>query len=133
MIRWPVRDSCSRPRSPGNSNIRGSPPCIASASMPTAVLLRHAIHSGRQPQGDDRTLPSGRRVVPRPGRAGLEFRRLLGRFIAVCNAIEYAHRRGILHRDLKPENIMLGKYGETLVVDWGLANSWVGGEFTGTR
>ena len=51
----------------------------------------------------------------------LEFRQLLGRFIDVCNAIEYAHSRGVLHRDLKPGNIMLGKYGETLVVDWGLA------------
>lgn len=51
----------------------------------------------------------------------LEFRKLLQRFIDVCNAIEYAHSRGVLHRDLKPGNIMLGKYGETLVVDWGLA------------
>ncbi len=51
----------------------------------------------------------------------LEFRKLLGRFVDVCNAIAYANARGILHRDLKPGNIMLGKYGETLVVDWGLA------------
>ncbi len=51
----------------------------------------------------------------------LELRGLLGRFIDVCNAIAYAHSRGVLHRDLKPGNIMLGKYGETLVVDWGLA------------
>ncbi|QDU49628.1 serine/threonine-protein kinase [Gimesia panareensis] len=51
----------------------------------------------------------------------IEFRKLLGRFVDVCNAIEYAHSRGVLHRDLKPGNIMLGKYGETLVVDWGLA------------
>jgi serine/threonine-protein kinase len=51
----------------------------------------------------------------------VEFRMLLTRFIDVCNTIAYAHSRGILHRDLKPSNIMLGTFGETLVVDWGLA------------
>lgn len=50
-----------------------------------------------------------------------EFRNLLRRFVDVCNTIGYAHSRGIIHRDLKPANIMLGNYGETLVVDWGLA------------
>jgi eukaryotic-like serine/threonine-protein kinase len=38
----------------------------------------------------------------------------------VCNAIHFAHSRGILHRDLKPENIMIGKFGEVYVMDWGL-------------
>jgi serine/threonine-protein kinase len=57
------------------------------------------------------------------GSRDLEFRSLLRRFVDVCNAIGYAHSRGVLHRDLKPRNIMLGKFGETLVVDWGLAKA----------
>ena len=60
-------------------------------------------------------------AVGKPAFQGVAFRQLLGRFIDVCNAVAYAHSRGVLHRDLKPGNIMLGKYGETLVVDWGLA------------
>lgn len=50
-----------------------------------------------------------------------DFRGLLRRLIDCCNAMHYAHERGVLHRDLKPDNVMLGPYGETLVVDWGLA------------
>jgi tetratricopeptide (TPR) repeat protein/tRNA A-37 threonylcarbamoyl transferase component Bud32 len=58
---------------------------------------------------------------PAPDFTGLEFRFLLNRFIAVCNTVAYAHEQGVLHRDLKPSNIMLGDFGETLVVDWGIA------------
>lgn len=61
------------------------------------------------------------RAWPDAAARTLELRKLLQRFLDVCNAIEYAHSRGVLHRDLKPGNIMLGPYGETLVVDWGLA------------
>jgi eukaryotic-like serine/threonine-protein kinase len=78
---------------------------IRGDSLQEAVARFHA--------GADKRLDSGERAVALRG--------LLGRFVDVCNAIAYAHSRGVLHRDLKPGNIMLGQYGETLVVDWGLA------------
>lgn len=48
-------------------------------------------------------------------------RRLLSDFLTVCQAIEFAHTRGVVHRDLKPANVMLGEFGEVYVLDWGIA------------
>src|SRR5262249_14615228 len=90
------------------------------ASRPVGWVEQSEAHqraSASPPVGlEDATHPTND-----PGRRSLELRQLLRRFLDVCNAIDYAHSRGVLHRDLKPGNVIIGKHGETLVGGWGLA------------
>ena len=53
-----------------------------------------------------------------------ELKRLIRRFVSVCQTMSFVHKRGVIHRDLKPANIMLSDHGETLVMDWGIAKQF---------
>jgi len=68
------------------------------------------------------------RQNPKAAEKEYSLRRLLNIFVNVCNALAYAHARGVVHRDLKPANIMIGDFGEVYVMDWGLAKVVKGGE-----
>ncbi len=81
---------------------------VRGRSLQQAINGLHASHSGLEFRVDDfRRIPA--------------CRDLLMRFITACRAAAFAHSRGIVHRDIKPGNIMVDDFGETLLVDWGLA------------
>jgi serine/threonine protein kinase len=58
---------------------------------------------------------------PVPPVTGVQLHGLLQGFIRVCDAVAFAHSRGVIHRDLTPANVMVGSYGQVYVIDWGLA------------
>jgi serine/threonine protein kinase len=96
-----------------------------------AKIIAQLEHPGIVPVHDVGTLPDGRvfytmKLVQ--GRRLDQQRNELGgvperlrTFQKICEAVSFAHAHHVLHRDLKPQNIMVGKFGEVLVMDWGLA------------
>src|SRR5262249_50248288 len=65
-----------------------------------------------------------------PGTRRMEFLQI---FSQICQAVAFAHGRGVIHRDLKPSNVMVGAHGEVQVMDWGLAKSLTGPEAPGVE
>jgi eukaryotic-like serine/threonine-protein kinase len=102
-----------------------------------AKILARLEHPGIVPVHDAGTLADGRvfyamkfvegkrldQLVETPADepAGDSLSDRLRIFQRICDAVGFAHARGVLHRDLKPENIMTGPFGEVLVMDWGIA------------
>ena len=101
---------------------------IAEAGAAEARVMAGLEHPGIVPVYDAGRLADGRSyyvmryVEGAPlgrGSAGLVER--LQVFEKVCEAVAFAHHRGVVHRDLKPANIMVGRFGEVFVLDWGVA------------
>ena len=98
-----------------------------------ARILARLEHPGIVPVHDFGELPDGRlfyamkRVrgdrLDRWMASGRDLTERLGVFLRVCEAVAFAHARGVVHRDLKPENVMVGEFGEVLVLDWGIATT----------
>jgi serine/threonine-protein kinase len=99
--------------------------------MGEARILAQLEHPGIVPVHDVGTLPDGRVYYTMKFVRGLRLDQYITQldslpqrlrlFLRVCDAVAFAHARGVLHRDLKPANIMVGSFGEVLVMDWGLA------------
>ena len=112
-------------------SVPGSDGDLANRLLREARVLAALEHPGIVPVHDVGTLADGRVFYTMKF---VEGRRLdkyiesvasvpdrLRLFLRICDAVAFAHARGVLHRDLKPANIMVGPFGEVLVMDWGLA------------
>jgi eukaryotic-like serine/threonine-protein kinase len=112
-------------------DVPGSDGDLANRLIREARVLAALEHPGIVPVHDVGTLADGRVFYTMKF---VEGRRLdkyiasvasipdrLRLFLRICDAVGFAHARGVLHRDLKPANIMVGPFGEVLVMDWGLA------------
>jgi serine/threonine protein kinase len=104
---------------------------LAARLLREAKILARLEHPGIVPVHDAGTVADGRVFYSMKLVEGQRLDRLVSRgeslpdrlrlFQRICEAVAFAHARGILHRDLKPENIMVGRFGEVLVMDWGIA------------
>jgi serine/threonine protein kinase len=112
-------------------DIPGTDGDLRSRLMLEARVLARLEHPGIVPVHDVGTLADGRVFYTMKFVEGQRLDKYLAKlesvpdrlrlFSRICDAVGFAHARGVLHRDLKPANIMVGPFGEVLVMDWGLA------------
>ena len=108
-----------------------APPDLAARLVHEARILARLEHPGIVPVHDVGTLADGRVFYTMKYVHGARLDEhvhsvpaasdRLRLFQRICEAVAFAHARGVLHRDLKPENVMVGPFGEVLVMDWGVA------------
>lgn len=104
---------------------------LAERMMREAKIVARLEHASIVPIHDVGRLPDGRvyytmklvrgRTLREVVESGTLRRELLNIFERICEGIAFAHSRGVIHRDLKPDNVMIGEFGQTLVMDWGIA------------
>jgi serine/threonine protein kinase len=112
-------------------DIPGTDGELASRLILEARVLARLEHPGIVPVHDVGTLADGRVFYTMKFIEGQRLDKYVATldsvpdrlrlFLRICDAVGFAHARGVLHRDLKPANIMVGSFGEVLVMDWGLA------------
>jgi serine/threonine protein kinase len=112
-------------------DVPGTDGDLANRIIREARVLARLEHPGIVPVHDVGTLADGRVFYTMKFVEGQRLDRFvetvesvqnrLRLFLRICEAVAFAHARGVLHRDLKPANIMVGPFGEVLVMDWGLA------------
>jgi eukaryotic-like serine/threonine-protein kinase len=118
-------------------DVPGSNGDLANRLLREARVLALLEHPGIVPVHDVGTLPDGRVFYTMKFVEGQRLDKFIESvasipdrlriFLRICDAVAFAHARGVLHRDLKPANIMVGSFGEVLVMDWGLAKILRGG------
>ena len=112
-------------------DVPGSDSDLANRLIREARVLAALEHPGIVPVHDVGTLADGRVFYTMKFVEGQRLDEFIASvnsvpdrlrlFLRICDAVGFAHARGVLHRDLKPANIMVGPFGEVLVMDWGLA------------
>jgi serine/threonine protein kinase len=112
-------------------DVPGTEGDLANRLLREARVLARLEHPGIVPVHDVGTLADGRVFYTMKFVEGQRLDKYIEKvhsapdrlrlFLRICDAVGFAHARGVLHRDLKPANIMVGPFGEVLVMDWGLA------------